>query len=108
MTRYKYVNNKTVYYLSKQVIEHPDFSRKPHRAAAEVLEKSAVHVYKIEHSPSLTNGESGCSDGSEFSLEEENPGPLFPSSHPCIPAAVFGTDNGALVSIPILGKKLCV
>lgn len=30
-------------------------------------------------------------------------GPLYPSSHPTIPSRIFGTDNGAIVSIAILG-----
>ena len=70
-----------------------------------MLNKSVAHVYKVDHGPSLTNGvDPEYSDESESSLEDEDHCPLFPSSHPCIPAAYFGTDNGALVSIPILGN----
>lgn len=70
-----------------------------------MVNKAGVHVYKVEHTPSIVNGEdSEYSEESDCSEEDEGHVPLFPSSHPCIPASKFGTDNGALVSIPILGK----
>ena len=44
-----------------------------------------------------------CSDQS--SLSERSGSVIFPSSHPCIESRVFGTDNGALVLVPILGMS---
>lgn len=93
---------------SLQVIEHPDFTRNPHYASVHVLNNSPVHVYKVEHTPQINGEEEDDSDGSDSSLGDESYVPLFPSSHPCITAAQFGTDNGAVVSVAILGKHVQV
>ena len=43
-----------------------------------------------------------CSERS--SLSDHSVSVMFPSSHPCIESRDFGTDNGAVVLVPILGK----
>ncbi|KAL4226821.1 hypothetical protein ACF0H5_014799 [Mactra antiquata] len=90
----------------KQVIENSEFLKHPHLASAEILEKSTVHVYGVESSPSKDDDgdcsvDSSCSELSTIS--DMGRGPLFPSSHPSIPSIKFGTDNGAITSIAILG-----
>ncbi|XP_052779943.1 uncharacterized protein LOC128217103 [Mya arenaria] len=96
----------------KQVVEHPEFLKNPHIAATSIMTKSNIHVYAVEHnSLGNENGDdddenpSECSEDSdsESYCENQTTGPLFPSSHPCIPSKLFGTDNGELVQIAILG-----
>ena len=47
-----------------------------------------------------------CSDRSSLSdLSEQSVSMMFPSCLPCIESRVFGTDNGAIVLVPVLGKS---
>ncbi|KAH3893216.1 hypothetical protein DPMN_017359 [Dreissena polymorpha] len=95
----------------REVIEHSEFLKNPHSAAQKIIEKSTVHVYAVD--PQCNANETDdddddddydSSDDSFYSDTEScRKYPPFPSSHPCIPSRQFGTDNGALVQIAILG-----
>ena len=75
------------------------------------MDRSKVHVYAVDNSSTSganSNDNNSDNDDSMYSDSEEefegqNCGPIFPSSHPCIPSRQFGSDNGAIVQIAILG-----
>lgn len=91
----------------KQVVENSEFLRQPHTAAQQVVDKSSIHVFPVKHSPSSRDDDecSVASTGSDESFISDimGQGPLFPSSHPNIPSRKLGTDNGAIVTIAVLG-----
>lgn len=91
----------------KQLIEYSEFLIHPHSIAEQVIEKTSIHVIGTCDVCSTLDDDTGsggstCSDVSSISdiIRQHQ---LFPSSHPSIPSKVFGTDNGAIVSIAILG-----
>ena len=82
--------------------------RHPHSVAEQVVEKSSIHVIGTSDTTSNMDDDTAsvgsvCSDVSSIT-EIMGHGPLFPSSHPSIPSKIFGTDNGAVVSVAILGR----
>lgn len=91
----------------KQVIEHPFFLKNPHYASQEILSKGTVHVFAVDNGQIHNEDEYSkeSTSGDESSDNDVMPTNLiiFPSSHPCIPSLTFGTDNGAIVEIPVLG-----
>ncbi|XP_045165426.1 uncharacterized protein LOC123529251 isoform X2 [Mercenaria mercenaria] len=90
---------------TKQLIEKSEFLIHPHQVAQQIIEQSSVHVIGVKNGSHVYDN---CSTGSTTSdvssiSEIMGQGPLYPSSHPTIPSRKFGTDNGAVVSIAILG-----
>ena len=84
--------------------EHTEFCKNPHLSAKDTLEKNTVHVYAIENGVVHSEDDASSISSEHSNISDILTGPtLFPSSHPCIPSKKFGTDNGALVQIAILG-----
>lgn len=85
----------------KQVSEHREFLHHPHEASKQMIENYVIERIQNGFIPNDDDCSSVCSDQS--SLSERSVTVMFPSSHPCIESHVFGTDNGAVVLVPVLG-----
>ena len=86
-----------------QVSEHKEFLHHPHEASKQLIENYVIERFQNGFIASEDECSSISSDRS--SLNEPSVSVMFPSSHPCIESHVFGTDNGAIVLVPILGRR---